>query len=226
MGIFSTQKEISEAMKDREMRQLFRLQTLIDVVYGITLFRIFLFLPRPEVDGFGAKDLVKVLSESYLNYMMIVVGIFMLIVYWGQSNLQFGNLERTKTPHAVFSILQIVFLMLYFYFVRLDMQFEGAAIALQMESIFLALAGAMSVLGWRYAVKNGLVDQSLSDEERYEVYLKLLPEPIVSLLTFPFAFVGPDVWTASWLLLIPVTIIVRRIIKKMKEKAKLAAASD
>jgi hypothetical protein len=77
------------------MRQLVRLQTLIDVVYGILLFRIFLFLPRLEVDGFGAKDLVKVLSESYTNYLMIIVGIFMLIVYWGQSNLQFGNLQRT-----------------------------------------------------------------------------------------------------------------------------------
>ena len=205
-------------MKDREMRQLFRLQTLIDVVYGILLFRIFLFLPRPEIDGFGASDLVKVLSESYVNYMMIIVGVFMIIVYWSQSNLQFGNLNRTKGPHATFSILQVVFLLLYFYFVRLDVQFDGAVIALQMESITLALAGFMSVLGWNYAVKNNLVSESLTREDKYAVYLKLLPEPIVSLLTFPFAFFGPDIWTASWLLLIPVTMITKRIINRMKSK--------
>ena len=219
MGIQKPRVDSSQAMKDREMRQLFRLQTLIDVVYGILIFRIFLFLPRPEVDGFGANDLVKVLSESYLNYMMIIVGIFMIIVYWGQSNTQFGNLDRTTTTHAVFSILQVVFLLLYFYFVRLDVEFDGAAIALQMESITLALAGFMSVLGWNYAVRKDLVSESLTKDEKYEVYLKLLPEPIVSLLTFPFAFFGPDVWTASWLLLIPVSMITKRIINKMKIKA-------
>ena len=220
MSILKPKPEITKAMVDREMRQLFRLQTLIDVVYGIMLFRIFLFLPRPEVDGFGAKDLVKVLSESYLNYLMIIVGIFMLIVYWGQSNMQFGNLERTRTPHAILSILQVVFLLLYFYFVRLDVQFDGAAIALQMESIFLALAGLMSILGWHYAVKNHLIADALSEEEKYEVYLKLYPEPIVSVLTFPFAFFGPDAWTASWLLLIPVTMITKRIIHNIKTKSK------
>lgn len=220
MGIQKQRIDISHAVKDREMRQLFRLQNLIDVVYGLLLFRIFLFLPRPEIDGFGAKDLVKVLSESYTNYMMIVVGVFMLIVYWAQSNLQFGNLERTKGPHAIFSILQVVFLLLYFYFVRLDVEFDGAAITLQMESITLALAGFMSVLGWNYAVKNDLVSKSLTKDENYEIYLKLLPEPIVSLLTFPFAFFGPDIWTASWLLLIPTTMITKRIINQLKEKVK------
>ena len=213
-------------MRNREMRQLIRLQTLIDVVYGITLFRIFLFLPRPEVDGFGAKDLVKVLSESYLNYMMIIVGIFMLIVYWGQSNIQFGNLKRTKTPHAIFSILQVVFLLIYFYFVRLDVEFDGAEIALQMESIFLALAGFMSILGWHYAVKNDLVDDSVTSEEKYQVYLRLYPEPIVSVLTFPFAFLGPDAWTAAWLLLIPVNMISKRVINKVKQKAEARQAED
>ena len=212
-------KEITEAAKDRDIRQLFRLQTLIDVVYGIMLFRLFLFLPRPEVDNFGAKELVKVLSESYVNYLVIVVGIFMLIVYWGQSNVQFGNLVRTKTNHAILAILQVVFLLIYFYFVRLDVQFDGARITLQMESIFLALAGLMSVLGWYYAVKHDLVDPKLSEDEKYSVYLKLIPEPVVSILTFPFAYLGAGAWTASWLLLIPVTYFTRRTSNKRKVQA-------
>ena len=41
MGLLKPREEITKAIKNREMRQLFRPQTLIDVVYGITLFRIF-----------------------------------------------------------------------------------------------------------------------------------------------------------------------------------------
>ena len=36
------------------------------------------------------------------------------------------------------------------------------------------------------------------------MYLKYLPEPIVSVLTLPLAYFGPLVWTLGWLLLIPV----------------------
>jgi hypothetical protein len=43
--------------------------------------------------------------------------------------------------------------MLYLYFVRLDLEFDGAVIALKMESIALALAGFLSVLSWHYAIK-------------------------------------------------------------------------
>jgi hypothetical protein len=46
------------------MRQLLRLQTLINVIYGILLFRILLLLPSPEIDGFGAKELISVLQDS------------------------------------------------------------------------------------------------------------------------------------------------------------------
>ena len=160
------------------------------------------------------------LQDSYINYLAILIGVIMIIVYWVQSNVQFGYLYQTRTPHIILSILQVMLLLIYLYFVRLDLQFYSLIILLQMQSIFLALSGFMSVAGWYYAVNNGLVIESISTEEKQEVYLKLMPEPIVSLLTFPFAFIGPGAWTASWLLLIPVTMISRRIINKNRMTMK------
>jgi len=49
-------------------------------------------------------------------------------------------------------------------------------------------------------------------------YLKLMPEPITSRLTIPFAVFGPDIWTASWLLMIPVSYTLKRIRTRMEEK--------
>ena len=65
------------------------------------------------------------------------------------------------------------------------MEFDGAVITLRMESISLAVAGFLSVLSWYYSIKNKLVSDSLTKEEKAKTYLKLLPEPIVSLLTIP-----------------------------------------
>ena len=97
-------------------------------------------MPNPVVDNFGREELYKVLTESYLNYTVIIIGLVLVILYWGISNLQFGNLERTDSAHSALSILQVFSLMLYIYFVRLDAEFEGEVLLMQLQSLFLALA--------------------------------------------------------------------------------------
>jgi len=212
-------KEQNEAEKERGSKQLFRLATLIDILYALIVFQIFQFLPRPDVDNFTAAELIGVLKSSGTTYMVMVVGIIMVIIYWGQSNLQYGNLERTDGKHAALSILQTFSLMLYFYFMRLDVELEGPRITLQMESIFIALAGFISIWCWYYSIKNGLLSDKVNLKEENSVYLKLMPEPITAVITFPFTWFGPGIWTLSWLLLIPITMIIKKIRQKMLEKA-------
>ena len=102
--------------------------------------------------------------------------------------------------------------MLYIYFVRLDAQFEGEVLLMQMQSLFLAIAGFLSLGSWHYALKNNLVSDTLSKVEKETMYIKFLPEPSVSLLTLPLAWVSPLAWTLGWLLLIPASWLVKKFI--------------
>jgi uncharacterized membrane protein len=213
--LFESSKEETDALIERGNKQLSRLGILIDVLFALMIYKMFTFLPRPEIDGFTRADLVEVLSTSYLNYLVMFVGFVLILIYWGQSNLQFGNLVRTDGRHAALSILQVISLMIYLYFVRLDVEFEGAVIALQLESVFLAISGFLGLWSWHYAIRNKLISDKLSKEEQSKVYLKLTPEPVVSVLSFPFAIFGPDIWTLSWLLLIPVGYIAKRLRSKI-----------
>ena len=201
--ILSSKTEITKALFERGEKQLFRLSVIIDVLYALIIYRLFTFMPNPEVDNFGKEELYKVLTESYLNYTVIVIGLVLVILYWGMSNLQFGNLDRTDSKHSALSILQVFSLMIYIYFVRLDAEFGGEVLLMQMQSLSLAIAGFLSVWSWHYAVKNSLVSEAPTKIEKETLYLKFLPEPIVSLLTFPLAYLGPGIWTLGWLLLIP-----------------------
>lgn len=202
--LFDSKKEITEAIEERGTKQLFRLSVVIDVLFALMIYKLFTFMPNPEIDGFGREELYKVLTESYLNYTVIFIGLVLVILYWGLSNVQFGNLDRTDGTHATLSIMQVFALMLYIYFVRLDAQFEGEVFLMQMQSLFLAIAGILSVWSWHYAVKNNLVSDAPSAIEKQTLYIKLIPEPLVSILTFPLAWFGPLVWTLGWLLLIPI----------------------
>lgn len=214
--ILTSKKEITQALIERGQMQLFRLSVIIDVLYALMIYKLFTLMPNPQIDGFGREELYKVLTESYLNYTVIIIGLVLVILYWGISNLQFGNLERTNSMHSALSILQVFSLMLYIYFVRLDAEFGGEVLLMQMQSLFLALAGFLSLWSWHYAVKNNLVSDAPSKIEKESMYIKFLPEPIVSLLTFPLAWFGPLIWTLGWLLLIPVGWGLKKYRHKIK----------
>lgn len=213
MAASDPNKQLDKAKIERDNNQLNRLTRVIDVLYALLLFQIFMALPRPELDHFSGANLKQAFIESSGNYLVLIVGLVMIIIYWGQSNISFGNLVRSDARHAAISIIQIFTLLVYLYFLRFDVQFDGPVFALRMESIFMAIAGFLSVYSWTYAVKNGLVSEYVTDKEKKENLIKLLPEPIVALFSVFFAGFGPDIWTLSWLALIPVTLIVKRRLK-------------
>lgn len=188
---------------------------VIDVLFALLIFTLFQFLPRPDVDHFTRETMIEVFSKSYINYLAVIVGIILVLIYWNQNNSLFGNLVRTDARHATISILSVFSLMLYLYFVRLDLELDGATLALQMESVTLALAGFLSIWSWHYAIKHDLVSESVKKTEQEGLYLKLLPEPIVAALTFPLAVFGPDIWTLGWILLIPVTWVLKKWRKRL-----------
>ncbi|MFC2102206.1 hypothetical protein ACFLS7_04355 [Bacteroidota bacterium] len=209
--LFESKGQLADAVRERGARQLMRVGIITDVLFALMIFQIFMFLPRPEVDQFDATNLVQVLTESYVNYLVMLVGIILILTYWNQHNLQFGNLEMTDGRHSTLSILQVVSLMVYLYFIRLDMELGTQVILLLMQSIFLALAGFFSIWSLHYAVKSKMISGTLSKEEINGIYLKIMPEPVVSVLTIPFAWISPLAWTLSWLLLIPVSYFLKKI---------------
>ena len=213
--ILQSKKEITQALIERGEKQLLRLGVIIDVLYALMIYKLFTLMPNPEIDGFGRDELYKVLTESYLNYTVIFIGLVLVILYWGMSNLQFGNLKRTDSTHSALSILQIFSLMLYIYFVRLDAEFGGEVLLMQMRSSLLAIAGFLSLGSWHYALKHNLVSDAPTKVEKDTMYIKFLPEPIVSVLTFPLAWFGPGIWTLGWLLLIPAGWLAKKFIPKI-----------
>ncbi len=204
-------EELTAFEEEKGNVQLRRTGRIVDVLFALTIFNIFKFLPVPEIDGFGKEDLIQVLKDSYVNYMVMAIGIVLILLYWEINNMQFNNLKRTNPTHAILTILQVFFLMIYLYFVRLDTEFESPTITLQMQSIVLAIAGGLSVFSWIYAWKKDLLSENVTQTEYRKVFLKTIPEPIVSLLTLPLAGFGVGIWTAGWLLLIPVTYLCKKI---------------
>ena len=211
-------KEKTQAQKERDATQLRRLQTLMDVVFGVLLIRIFTLLPHPVKHETGAFDPLVIFTEGGEDFIMFIIGFILITIYWIQNNKTTGNLVATDGKHTVLSIMQLLFLLLYLYSVRLDMETQSDLLALFMQSVSLALAGFAGVAAWIYASKQtDMVSEAVSAEEASELKINILAEPLAAVVTIPFAFVGPGIWNLSWLSVILFGIFLKKRHKKKFE---------
>ena len=77
-------KEKTEAKKERDAVQLRRLQTLMDVVFGLLIFRLFTLLPHPIRPETGKFDPLVIFTQTGENFIMFVIGFVLIVIYWFQ----------------------------------------------------------------------------------------------------------------------------------------------
>lgn len=181
----------------REHRQLRRLETLVDVVFGITIWRLFVLLPRPDENPEWVS-LLDMLADSVLNFAVVLIALVIVIIYWVQSNLLFKYLVRTDTWHIVLSIGQLFSLLLFLYAIRVGIELEADASTRIFESAMACLLGVFSFSAWYYAVNKGnLVTDELDTGEAKAITERIKAEPVTAAITIPFA-AGMWMWELSW----------------------------
>lgn len=184
-------------VEEREQRQLRRLETLMDVVYGITIWRLFTLLPRPDENPDWAT-LMDMFIDSGLNFAAAIIALVIVIIYWIQSNLLFKYLVRTDSWHIGISIAQIFSLLLFLYAIRVGIDFEANAVTRIFESSMACLLGVFSFAAWYYALHKGnLVTDELEADEAQSITDRIKAEPITAAITIPFA-AGMWMWELSW----------------------------
>jgi uncharacterized membrane protein len=197
---------------EREKRQLRRLETLIDVVYGITIWQLFTLLPRPEENP-EWTTLSDMLLDSGLNFAVAVIALVIVIIYWIQSNLLFKYLVRTDSWHIGFSIAQVFSLLLFMYSIRVGIGFEANAVSRIFESSMACLLGVFSFAAWYYALTRGkLVTEELSKEDAQAITRRIKAEPVTAAITIPFA-AGMWMWELSWFIYPFVVYVYNRQLK-------------
>jgi uncharacterized membrane protein len=189
-----------KAKHKRESLQLHRLARMVDVVYAIVIWRIFILLPSPTAEQLTWEHVGPFLSANIGVFLTVFVGLVVTIIYWLQHNLLFGNLQSTDTRHSILSILQIFFLLAFLVSLREGIELGSSTGTRALESTSAALVGIAGGWSWAYAMKNHrLLLPEVTEQYAYRLRDRILAEPITAILTIPFALVGPFLWEVAWL---------------------------
>ena len=206
------QKKVEDRGKvRRENLQLIRLERLFDVVFAIIVWRAITLFPTPTDKQFGWEQIGPFLSANLGDLVLVLIGILVVIVFWLQNNLIFGNLQATDNFHTIISILQLFFLLIFIKALRLGVELEPSHLTRTQESLTAAMVGIAASLGWWYAIKNRrLLSSEVTDQYALQLRDRILAEPLTALITLPFAFVNPTLWEISWWSYPLVVWLVRR----------------
>lgn len=192
-------------------RQLRRLETLTDCVYALALVSVMRWLPLPEESAVVGEQrwMIELFAEFSGNLVAALIGVVFIIMYWLRSNQLSGYLERTDKAHTALSIGSVTAVLLLLYVVRVSAEVAAPA-RRSGESIAVFLIGALGAAAWLHARRKGLIREGVLPKETAGVQLEALTEPIVALVTLPFAYVGEVSWNLAWLAYIPVAALLRR----------------
>jgi uncharacterized membrane protein len=186
-------------LEKKQKRQLVRLERLMDVVYALVIWRLFMLLPRPAIESTEYKSVAAMLGANWELFIVILLATLITIVFWLQNNELFGYLEATDSVHTGLAIFQLLFLLFFLYAIASGLRFEAAPDARVVESIAAMLLGIISYASWYYAFrKRNLISSEVSKKKAEVILQRNLAEPITAAITIPAAFIGPIFWEISW----------------------------
>jgi len=180
----------------REARQLRRLETLIDVVYAIVLWRVFTMIPQREEVIMSWEFIVDFLATDGRTVLMLAVGIAVIVIYWLQNNLLLSMVERADGRFVAHAIAQVFFVLLFL--VAVEYEGPSSAYSRGFETVTALLLGLSSSWMWAYASKNRrLLDPTVSDAEAEAITQRIKAEPSTAAFAALFVFT-PLLWDLSW----------------------------
>ena len=201
---------------ERENRQLRRLETLIDVVFGITLWRLFILLPRPA-DNPEWVTLLDMFKDSSMNFLVVAIALVIVIIYWLQSHTLFKYLVKTDVTHSVLSVLQLFSLLMFLYAIGMGVALETDESSRMFESVMACMLGVLSFAAWYHALHRGkLVTTELSEKEARAITERIKAEPVTAAITIPFAY-GMWMWELSWFIYPLVVYLYQRRLRALKK---------
>ena len=181
--------------------KLIRLERVMDVVYALVIWRLFMILPRPEKGEDDTHTVLELIINDWDTFIIVLLALVIVIVFWLQNNTLFGYLKATDRIHTAIAIFQLFFLLFFLYSIGTGLRLGVGADSRLLESFAAFLLAITAYIGWYYAYRKGdLISDDVPVEKSEALLKRNLAEPFTALLTMPFAFVGPISWELSWFL--------------------------
>ena len=180
------------------------LNTFLDIVFALALFRVVQFLPALHDQRLAdlPNGLLSLLASQPTNLERVAFGFVVVVYYWNRKNYFFSVLARSNGILASLSITAALFLFIFAYALIADPYMLGGPWTLFIESISLAVCGFLSLLALHYAIRAGLTDPERRSAAEQIAHIGL-SSPVAAVAAMALSWSGSLIWTLSWFVQMP-----------------------
>jgi uncharacterized membrane protein len=190
-----------------------RLLFFSDAVFAIAITLLIIEVRLPALPDHATDDQVRAaLSTVVPEVFAYAVSFATIGLYWLAHWRRYRDIERVNEPLVGLNLLLLALVAFIPFPTAMMGEHGDLPTVVAIYAVSLSAAGIVSSLTWVYAWRAGLVRPGISDRYARLVALRAVSVPLVmlaSLLALPF--LGTAGVETSWLLILPVQLIMRRI---------------
>jgi uncharacterized membrane protein len=183
-----------------------------DAVFAIAMTLLIVTVEPPELEGRvdAPGTLIGAMSGLLPKLFSFFLAFLLLGRYWMAHHAFFSGLKSIDRPLVAWNLVYLAFVAFLPFPTDLVGEYEGNPLSVVLFALTLAAISGLEAVILRQAHKGGNLARPMSEDVyRYEMAQSLTPV-ILFLLSIPIAFWSPTVALLSWLLSIPLGIILAR----------------
>lgn len=187
-----------------------------DAVFAIAMTLLVVGLTIPELTQGQAlpREMLQALRDRQPEIISFFIGFAVLGFYWSGHHRFFSTLRAVSGSLIRVNLVYLALVAFLPFPTALIGRYEDNPVSFVLFALCVAAISGLEVVLFVVAVRQGLTKVALSSSlKRYAVLAQTLPVAFF-LLSIPLAFWNPSWALYSWLLLIPLSMIVGRAAPK------------
>ena len=186
---------------DRTLRSLNR---FLDVLFALAFFRTIEFLPMAQSTQLSTLPygILGVMGSSPANITRVVFCLIIILYYWLRKNTLLAVVKTANGVFALLSVTSLAALFVFLYALAVDPTYIGGWPTLLLQSGSLLAASLLGYFALRYAIRAGLVPNTLTASAQRLARIDL-SNPLTALIATALSWSGLTIWTLSWFVFMP-----------------------
>jgi uncharacterized membrane protein len=193
-----------------------RLEALVDGIFAFAMTLLVTGLVIPHISKTEAEaKLALSVAEMRSEFISFLVAFFVLASFWVKHNRHFHYVRRIDSGIMRVTLFILACVVLMPFTTNISGDYSHARFAVDLFHINMFSLGLFFLIHWWYLTRHPDVTSAVisSRDASAGMYGSLIT-PVISALGFALSFVSPSWSMATYLLILPCGIIVRRYCRR------------
>jgi uncharacterized membrane protein len=183
-----------------------------DAIFAFAITLMTLFVDIPDLPtNLTQSELLNKLYALYPQFESYVISFAVIAIFWVSYHQVFNHIKGSHITIVYLNLLFLLLITLLSLSTSLVINYDTYQISYVIYNFIVIMTSLLLALIWWYATKNkNLVDKNLHHFFIKGVMANLMSIPIVFTISIIVSFINLAIAQYFWLVIVPLTIAIRR----------------